>query len=207
MRRTRPGFTLIELLVVIAIIAVLLGLLVPAVQKAREAASRMKCQSNLKQLNLALHNYHDANGKFPTSRAVPLAIGVPAISYSVQTHLLPFVEQDNVFRTIDFSVNWADPKNTLPRGTVVSVFICPSDPRVSSVPAGWAPSSYRANEGSSRLDAGRPEAQGSRPRLLAEDHGRQDHDSPQRPLRQEAGRAGLRQLHLRSVSLHVPPGR
>src|ERR1044071_8231457 len=103
-RRLRSGFTLIELLVDIAIIAILIGLLLPAVQKIREAANRMKCSNNLKQIGLAIHNYHDTMNELPPGWDF-------ATSWGPQARILPFMEQDNLAKNINLMLPITDATN------------------------------------------------------------------------------------------------
>jgi prepilin-type N-terminal cleavage/methylation domain-containing protein len=157
-RRWR-GFTLIELLVVIAIIAILIGLLVPAVQKVREAANRIKCSNNLKQLGLAAHNYNGTNGNLPPMYMTQTLNGNP-YGGNCFWFLLPFMEEDNIFSNAANksaggfygwfdgppSVNSGDPR--APEAQIIKTFLCPSDPK--NMPAapwtnGWAYCNYVAN--------------------------------------------------------------
>ncbi len=122
---SRRGFTLIELLVVIAILAVLLALLLPAVQKVREAAARMKCQSNLRQLGLALHGFHDANGYLPAGMVTE---GNIQDSYHTGfTYLLPYIEQDNIHRLYHYDRPWYDADNYPAVEQQAPLLYCPSN--------------------------------------------------------------------------------
>lgn len=145
----RRGFTLIELLVVIAIIAILIGLLLPAVQKVREAASRAKCQNNLKQIGLACHNYESSNGCFPPASTFPRT--TPGfLSYGVHAYILPFVEQENLRRLINLDLPYSATANIPAARVKISIYVCPSEVNDRERPDGaitYYPLSYGANVG------------------------------------------------------------
>lgn len=162
----RRGFTLIELLVAISIIAVLIALLLPAVQSAREAARRIQCVNNLKQMGLAMHNYHDSIGSFPMgyaarSRFVDGATDTPA-GWSWNAMILPQLEQPSLYNAINFTLPVDVTANSTAGRTPLSAALCPSDPAPrapfpisdasSNLLAQLAPSSYAAIVGGDETD-------------------------------------------------------
>ena len=145
-RARRPAFTLIELLVVIAIIAILIGLLLPAVQKVREAAARMSCSNNLKQLGLGMHNHADALGGLPYCPYNPGLGGALTLTYKPWSakhgwtvDILPFIEQQNVYMLYNLNVGWGGTVNSVAVATKIKVFICPSAPGGDSAAARYIP--------------------------------------------------------------------
>jgi prepilin-type N-terminal cleavage/methylation domain-containing protein/prepilin-type processing-associated H-X9-DG protein len=186
-RKDRRAFTLIELLVVIAIIAILIGLLLPAVQKIREAANRMKCSNNMKQIGLGLHNYNDVNGQLPPAviATIPTLLATPTVAMQGSAAqldmigpnwmilLLPFIEQDNLFNLYSTSIqnyrqgindqNWRNIRNQR-----IPIYVCPSDPFAATPfsntnvvsTTGWFRGSYGANSGPGTPDN---EANGNSP--------------------------------------------
>jgi prepilin-type N-terminal cleavage/methylation domain-containing protein/prepilin-type processing-associated H-X9-DG protein len=131
---TRRGFTLVELLVVIAIIAILVGLLLPAVQSAREAARRASCQNNLRQLGIALHNFADVHGVFPASGWTKVGPGNPAGKHVGWRPLtLHYVEQANTEALYNYELNWWEGTNPTVAAVPIKVFQCPSVPTRAEV--------------------------------------------------------------------------
>jgi prepilin-type N-terminal cleavage/methylation domain-containing protein/prepilin-type processing-associated H-X9-DG protein len=144
MIRPRRAFTLIELLVVIAIIAMLIGLLLPAVQKVREAANRVKCQNNLKQIGLALHHFHDIYGKFPPGQAGEVQLLPPWILNLGPLHhagwapfILEFIEEDNLEKEYKWELWSADPLNQKVVAHPLKIFQCPSAPEQNRFYYDW----------------------------------------------------------------------
>ncbi|HEY1187475.1 MAG TPA: DUF1559 domain-containing protein [Gemmata sp.] len=150
--RPRRGFTLIELLVVIAIIAILIGLLLPAVQKVREAAARMKCQNHMKQLGLAAHNYENSYGGLPPTAIdfdsnAPSTLPFPApkgtrAARSFHFIILPYIEQSNIQNKYDPALDWRELVNRPLAAAPIPIYLCPSAPGTDRTRSFGAPSTY-----------------------------------------------------------------
>jgi prepilin-type N-terminal cleavage/methylation domain-containing protein/prepilin-type processing-associated H-X9-DG protein len=141
--RQKTGFTLVELLVVIAIIAVLIGLLLPALQKVREAAARAKCENNLKQIGLALQAYHDEHRQFPAGYISGVTAGGTdsGPGWGWASYVLPYVEQQPLYSAIKFDQGIETPVNANQRVTPLAVFLCPSD---TTLPT-WSARNYSSS--------------------------------------------------------------
>jgi len=142
-RKSPHGFTLVELLVVIAIIGILIALLLPAVQAAREAARRMQCSNNFKQAGLALHNYHSSVTSFPPGCLYTISAYPVSYEWSWGAYILPYLEQQALYDIFDFetpngggALHYALPWNTPVGTTMVSAFLCPSDPAGGNINGG-----------------------------------------------------------------------
>jgi prepilin-type N-terminal cleavage/methylation domain-containing protein/prepilin-type processing-associated H-X9-DG protein len=171
--RRRRGFTLVELLVVLTIIALLIGLVLPAVQMGREAANRMSCTNNLRQLAIAAHHFHNDHDKFPTGACLPVDVGGrPTRGTNLWVELLPYFEQDNLYQKWDYhdgSNNVAGGRDAT-QAQVIKILLCPSDPLPESVwqltslgspPWSWGfygLSSYCGNAGKRSVHTGGPPA-------------------------------------------------
>jgi prepilin-type N-terminal cleavage/methylation domain-containing protein len=160
--RPRRGFTLVELLVVIAIIAVMVGLLIPAVQRVREAANVAQCKNNLKQIGIAMHNYHGAQGTFPVGYYDPTPWPQPdqGPGWGWAAYLLPFLEQESLYKQLNFKLDVGDPAHAAARQTYLKNLCCPSDPLLQTFTVddgganSWtlAESSYVACNGNDGVD-------------------------------------------------------
>ncbi len=141
-RRCRCAFSLVELLVVIAVTGVLLALLLPAIQAARETARRVQCSNNLRQIGIALHSYHAVYNCFPPGGLEPRPLWRNGRQFAWSAFLLPYLEQQSVADQIDFGKPFDHPDNAQVAATVLSVYLCPSTPRTSPLHRGRGATDY-----------------------------------------------------------------